>query len=339
MSWRDLLTTTGETKTLPWCGGGQVSDGSQTWHIVGKRPLEHDWYQFRVKGGREVSLVSREPVPMDMTFSTKTPKSRIVKGYLIGDRLIPDASRVDPDPDKLVSQTLPVFCVERGLERFTRATTVRLQDDSGLIFISTEFPEGPEQAVLDAYQDRKSSVQDIPGVTPALDLAFRWVSYQRVQAEIREQERERLRLEEEARLLRMVAEEAEKTRLQELMKDASTAMGRRALASRDFNTAAREALRVSGAVLLDTRESNRRGEMVVQYRFMERRLECVVDRDTLRILEAGVCLTGSDGVRGDTRFTLESLPGVIAEAIQRNVLVVFRGDRSHYENDWDRDDD
>jgi len=109
------------------------------------------------------------------------------------------------------------------------------------------------------------------------------------------------------------------------MKDAGTAVGRRVLAARDFETAAREALKISGAELLDTRPSHNKAEMVVQYRFRERRLECVVDKATMRVLDAGVCLTDhGTGVKGDRLFTLESLPGVIGEAMNLNKLVVWR---------------
>lgn len=333
MSWRDLLTPVGETKILPWCGGGQLFEDNRTWYIKGKRPLEHGWYRFKVLGGREVSLESREEAPIPMDFGDKFSKGWFVKGYLVGDRMIPDGSGVDPNPDKLIEQTVPVFCVERGLEKFTRAIALCLPDDSGLIYLRQEFPDGPEQAALEAYQDRKTDLNDIPNVTPALDLAFRWVSLQRIRSEIRERELEALRL-------KRAAEEAEKARMEALMKDAGTALGRRALASRDFRTAAKEALKVGGAELLDVRESNRRGEMVVQYRFMERRLECVADAKTLQILDAGVCLTDHAGIKGDTWLTLESIPGVIAQAIRERKLVVFRGDRNHYEDDdWDRDDD
>jgi hypothetical protein len=116
------------------------------------------------------------------------------------------------------------------------------------------------------------------------------------------------------------------------MKDAGTAIGRRALAAKDFESAAREALRVSGAELLDVRQSANKGEMVVQYRFEKRRFECVVQKNTLRVIDAGVCLTDHNtNEKGDTFFTLESLPGVIAEAMRRDKLVVWR----HV----DRDDD
>lgn len=346
MSWKDLLvnpTTVGgstQVKVLPWCGGKQVSDSTQTWTIAGKRPLEHGWYEFNVSGGREARLVSKTETEPDVTFAEGFPAKSLVKGYLVGDRLISDTARVDPDPTRLIEQTESVFCVERGLERFTRAVAVRSRDESGLVYVRQEFPEGPEFEVQAAYQDRKSDLSHIAGVTPALDAAFRWVSYQRIRAEQLEVEQEALRIEE-ARLFELrLKEMAEKERVEQLMKDAGNAVGRRALAAKDFRLAAREALRVSGAELLDVRESARKGEMVVQYRFRERRLECVVAQLTLRVIDAGVCLEDHRGTKGDTWLTLESLPGVIGEAIRLHKLVVYRDldYGRHYAED-DRDDD
>jgi len=44
-----------------------------------------------------------------------------------------------------------------------------------------------------------------------------------------------------------------------------------------------------------------REELVVTYRFRGRRLECVVDARTLRVVDAGVCLTDHDThERGDS---------------------------------------
>jgi len=188
-----------------------------------------------------------------------------------------------------------------------------------------------------AYQDRRQDVHNISGVTPALDLAFRWITVQRELSEERRREMARIRAEEEAK-------RAEQERLEQAMKDAGTAVGRRILAVQDFEMAAQEALRVSGAELLDVRDSAQRGEKVVQYRFRERRLECVVDKKTLRIVDAGVCLDDHSGTKGDTFFTLESLPGVIGEAIDLKKLVVWRhvpGDvdpRDHdYHDDYEED--
>jgi hypothetical protein len=322
MSWRDLLAPeTGEELVLPWAGGRKVHSTDRTWNLKGRQPPEHGWYTFSMSG-RTARLKDRDPVPNEPDFTDKT-----LRGYVVGDRFIADGSAVDPDPTKLIEQTEPVFCVEPGLDRFTRAKVYR-DRESRLIYLQQEWPEGPEIEVLEAYQDRKDSVTGLAGVTPALDLAFRWISWGREQAEEARREAERLRLEELARLEREAAEKAEAEaraeRLQQALKDATTGAGRRNLAQYDFEAAARAALALSGAELLDCRQSVRRNEMVVQYRYRHRRLECVCDRLTMRILDAGVCLDDHRGTKGDTFFTLESLPTVIGEAMDTGQLVVWR---------------
>lgn len=309
MSWQDLLSSD-EKRTLPWTGGRRVFDKDRTWTIKGRLPEEFGWFEFDTSTARKATLVG--PADPDPDYETDR---RTVRGYLTGNRMIPDDARVDPDPDKLIDQTTQVYLVEPGLERFVRAVVA---DNNGrLVYVRQEFPEGPETEVQEAYQDRLESVSHIKGVTPALDLAFRWVSRQRLLAEEREREAERRRIEEEKK-------RAEKELVRQAMKDSGTGLGRRALAQRDFNAAAKAALFISGAQLLDTRKSHRKNEMIVQYRFRNHRLECVVDKQTLRIIDSGICLTDHDGEKGDRYFTLESLPGVVKEAIDTDRLVVYR---------------
>lgn len=319
MSWEDLLEE-GSEKVLPWYGSRRIHDADRTWTISGDLPPEHGWYLWNVGGGRKAVLANNELQYIDPYWADGQPTRC---GYLVGDRFIPDNARVDPDPTKLVQQTIPVYCVEPGLDRFARATVVR-DRDAHLVYLEQLFPQGPEEEVRRAFQDRKGDVSHVAGVTPALDLAFRWMTYQREQTEERRRELERIRAEEEAK---RVAQE----RLEKAMRDAGTAVGRRTLATQDFEMAAREALRVSGAELLDVRDSYNRGEKVVQYRFRQRRLECVVEKTTLRVVDAGICLTDHHtGEKGDKYFTLESLPGVIGEAMDQDKLVVYRhvdGDR------------
>ena len=69
---------------------------------------------------------------------------------------------------------------------------------------------------------------------------------------------------------------------------------------------------------------DRHTEWIVRYRLDGRRFECVCDAN-LRIVDSGICLTdAATGIKGDTRFTLESLPAVVQQAIDDDVLVVYR---------------
>jgi hypothetical protein len=243
---------------------------------------------------------------MDPMFGTGLVSSR---GYLIGNRFIPERARVDPDPNKLIDQTEPIFLVEPGLDRFAFVQGA-FDEEQRLIYTQQLFPQPPDDAVREAFVDRRE-ITYVPGVTPALELAFQFACQQRLLLEERRAELERQRKERE--------------RAEEARRNMGTGLGRRTLAQTDFEGAAKAALKVGGAEYLDSRPGRVRQEMVVQYRFENRRLECVVNSRTLQIVDSGVCLTSHDtGEKGDTYFTLESLPAVIRQAIQLNKLVVYR---------------
>ena len=65
------------------------------------------------------------------------------------------------------------------------------------------------------------------------------------------------------------------------------------------------------------------GQLEVRYRFMDERFVTVCDAITLQVYDAGVCL-GHGAERGDRLLTLDSLPSVIREAIDTEVLVITR---------------
>lgn len=309
--WENLLESE-SIMALPWVGGRQVHYKNRTWTITGHLPVEFGWYNFAVSGGRDASV--KGPAEANPDFESD---HQVLRGYLVGSRFIPDTARIEVNPDKLIEQTVTAFLTDEGLERFSRAVVAKTKVGEH-IFIRQEFPQGSEAEVTMAYEDRKPNLEDIKGVTPALELAFRWSTIQREKAE--EKERERLRiLEEEAR-----KREAE-ARIQEALKNIGTGAGRRALAQHDFHAAASAALALSGAELLDTRPDRRQGCMVVKYRFQGHRLECTVHKTTLQVVDAGICLTDHDsGEKGDTYFTLESLPTVVLQAIREGKLVVWR---------------
>jgi hypothetical protein len=314
MGWRDLLQKDNDNIVLPWTGGRSLCLNGQVWNIENRLPIEHGWYSFAISGRKatryEISAVANTEI-----------LGNLVTGYLVGDRLVLDDARVDPDPKTIAANSEPVFLVEDGLDRFARVSAGRTCDDGPLIFRQQEMPLGPEDEVLQAFLENSLDFyqcRNIKGVVPALDAAFRMEVWQKVEAERRRQELERLRREEEER-------RAREERRQELIANLGNAETRRELAKIDFGEAARAALAVGNAQYLDHRRAPRRGEMVVRFRMDRRRFECVCDERTMRVIDSGICLTDHDtGEKGDTLFTLESLPSVINEAIRTNVLVVYR---------------
>lgn len=316
MGWKDLLEAEGSEIVLPWVGGRSLRSGARAWQIEGVLPKEHAWVKFGVTGRNAKVLEVCYPEPINLF--------RRVVGYLVGDRLMGADVRVDPDPKVIADHSERVHLIDPDLDRFVLVSAGRASEDSPLVFIQQEMPLGPESEVRSAYLDDKPSVDDVPGVPPALDAAFRMARWQRVEAERRRTElAERLRQEEAARQL--------EARRREMLDKLGDGAGRREMAAVDFEAAARAALTVGGASYLEHRTSRRAGEMVVRFRVEGRRFECTCDRHSLRILDAGICLTahGDDdefegGTRGDTFFTLESLPGVIRQADREGKLVVFR---------------
>ncbi|MCB9687927.1 MAG: hypothetical protein H6735_23000 [Alphaproteobacteria bacterium] len=305
MSWRDLLAAAPEVRVLPWTGGHALADRGRAWTIEGDLPEEHGWHAFELLGARRARWRAAE-----MPDGTWEEGRETVRGYLVGDRIVPDDAAVEPDPERLVAQTVPVHLVEPGQERFARAVAAR--DEGGpWIWLRPEFPLGPELEVTTAFEDRAPDLAGIRGVTPALLLAYRFAVDQRDHAEARREAARRRREAEEAR-----------RRVEERLGDGRD---RRRLASVDFRAAAEAALGLAGAELLDERDAPISGEKIVRWRLRGRRFESVVERETLRIIDAGICLQDHEtGERGDGSFTLESLPGVIEEAVRDGVLVVFR---------------
>jgi hypothetical protein len=308
MGWRDLLAKEDETVVLPWVGGRLLRSTTRSW-ALDKLPVEYGWYSFGLAGRAAVARMLVEPQPEQLGWS--------VKGYLVGDRLVPDNTKVDPDPRRIVEFSECVHLLEVGLDRFVRVEAGRIYEGGPLVYKQQEMQLGPEDVVLEAFLDQHHSVADVKDVTPALDAAFRMETWQRAEADRRRQELERLRQEEAER-------QAREERRRRLLGQLGDGASRRELAVIDFGAAAKAALAVGGAELLDHRLGQRRGEHVVRYRLDGRRFEAVCD-DNLRICSAGICLTSHEtGEKGDTRFSLESLPAVVRQADREGVLVVLR---------------
>lgn len=308
MGWRDLLQTGDEHVVLPWLGGRTLYSSAQRWSIEGKLPVEYGWYTFMVvnRGARAGGRADAQPALLQHT----------VRGYLVGDRLVADDIHIDPDPKCISEFSEKVFLLDDGLDRFVRVCAGRVNKEGPLVYQGLEMPLGQEDQVLEAFLDQKASVASIKGVSPALDAAFRMESWQRIEAERRRVELERLRREEDEK-------RQKEERRKELVKKLGDGEGRREMALHNFDAAARAALAVGGAVFLDAKKL-RHNEWAVRYRLDRQKFECVCN-ERLRIIDAGICLVDHDtNEKGDTFFTLESLPAVVQQAQRERRLVIFR---------------
>lgn len=314
-TWETLLRSSTDTLVLPWVGGPVVASYAARYSIK-EKPVEHGWYRWKHGTGR--TLLLDGPAEPDLEVLGKEQ----ITGYLMGDFLVPDQVQAGPTLATLTKAGHRVHLIPEGLDRFSRIAAAPSWPSGPYVYLYQVFPLGPEPEVLDAYLDRKDA-KGIKGITPALYAAFQLEVQEREAVERRRAEIERQRRLEEERLAKEAAR-------QELLEKAGSSAKRRELAAYDFEAAASAALEAGGATYLDSRKGHGR-EMIVRYRLRNRRFECVCDARTLRISDAGICLQshGDDddfeaGERGDTLLTLESLPSVVCEAIDRHLLVVFR---------------
>jgi hypothetical protein len=317
MGWRDLLNTS-DKRVLPWAGTPSLRVREQVWQISGPSPPEAGWWSWVCLGNRramwDVGAERSDADPSVLGF--------VVRGYVVGDRLVVDGATVDPDPLKIAEQAETVKLLDGDLPRFARVSAGRLYEDGPLFYRGIEFPLGPEDDVLSAFLEG-TDLAIVKGVTPPLDAAFRMEVFQRQEARKRRVEAEKRRLEEEARLQK---EEQRKQLLEQLGDGA----GRRRMAVHDFAEAARAALAMGNGKYLDHRKSIHKDEYVVTFGLIGRRFECTCD-GRLQVIDSGICLRAEyeqdgfeEGTRGDSFFSLESLPGVIQEAERLGKLVVFR---------------
>jgi len=312
MPWQDLLQKpkAPEAVTLPWLGNKTLRLGPQAWALaLDQLPEEHGWYRFAVEGRRVTSPTPAEPAPQNLGCG-------LTEGYLVGDLHVGDGARVPHSLADITKVGRRCYLIPEGLDLFARVVAGSTHEHGKLVYRELAMPLGPEDKVLEALLDGRSSVDHVKGVHPALDAAFRLERWRRAEVErLREEHALRLRQERE-RLEREVL----RRRVVEGLGDGA---GRREVAKVDFDAAALTALALSGAQFVDARRVA--GGMAVRFRLDRQRFECVCDRLTLQILDSGVCLTNHlTGEKTDARFTLESLPSVIREAIRDDKLVVYR---------------
>jgi hypothetical protein len=204
-----------------------------------------------------------------------------VVGYLFRGRLISNDSQ-----DRLfglpTEEDLPKFC----------PVTARKWFDGHILYAGQEFETEAETKVREAFEEERS-IDCVKGVTPALAHVFVLESTQRELA----REAERRAREEVERQKQAV----------ELARWQETLEGRISLA-----------LSHTGAELVNWRRNGQR-QAVVRYRVAGRRFECVIDTESLQIMDAGICLSGTD-----EELNLSSLPSAVREAIESGQLHVFR---------------
>jgi|SRR5215217_685973 len=327
-----------ESAVLPYLGGGTVDTASRRLRVTA--PVAPGWWRFEVKGREATAREPAGPEGLD-----RLPR---VRGHIWGSRLVREGAVAEPlelMPEEEPSVLAPV--------------SARRWHDGSLLFDGVDFEGEAEDQARRALEEGQP-LSSVKGVSAPLRAAFgyallgsaaRTLGIRFAPAETRGQVlrvAEQGRAEAESCLRALVAEreahqralaarllaasvQAQATQTAEAARARAVEFAERARRHLDGagarhgrgapvgdHSRAEVALQGAGARLLNHRRMAG-NQLEVTFAFMGERFISVVDAGTLQVLDAGVCLAGAD-----SEVTLESLPSVIREAIETDVLVITR---------------
>jgi hypothetical protein len=298
-----------EELVLPYFGALRLDAPGRKLRLA-ERP-ERGFWRFDITGRNALALV-RVPAPTLDEFPRL--RGHFASGYLFeGGREARRVEFLDADPPA----------------ELTPSTARSLPGDY-VLFEGVEFESEAEDAARRALEEERN-IAEVAHVGASLRAAFAYALLARVGRRLNvpctpgELGGRALNLAngggEAARALLQALQE--QRRLEQLRLAAHAAVAgqpraqRQSLDERSVLDRASDALERAGATLLDARPSE--GRLDVTWRFLGERVLSLVEPDTLRIIDAGFCLQGEDD-----RVTLESLPSVLKEAIDSDLLHITR---------------
>lgn len=303
-----------EDLVLPYFGGRFVTRASFrrlriTSPAVGAPILSPGWWRFQVSGRYATPIEKVDPDPLILAHRAH------VRGHSIGDLVVWDGAI--PEPVHLIPDDRPA--------RFALITAARWGND--LIFGNLLFETEAEESARRAFEDQRS-LREIKGIPATLRAAFGYA----IAFDVARRMNVPLAPVEIAGSIVGLAERDDGRVLAELLVNEIIHARRTHLSTaaipvlpairlqreEDIEARCGISLRKGGAELLDLRQMD--GELVeVTYRFMAQRFQSIVNRRTLQVIEAGICLSGRDNLA-----TLDTLPAILREAIQTHRLVITR---------------
>ncbi len=306
-----------ESAVLPYFGGASVDAPSRRLRV--STPPAPGWWRFDVQGR---TATAREPAGPEGLDGLP-----LVRGHLWGTRLVREGAVAEP------VQLLP----EEEPPRFSPVRARRWHDGS-LVFEEVEF-EGEAEGTARLMLEEGRTLAEVKAVPASLRAAFGYAVLEGASralgirfspVEVRGQVlsvSEGGRPAAEARLRALATEREAHVRELDARQRAQALeaeLARLRSTPRHLERQAQGVVRVeraleaTGARLLDTRRLGSE-RLEVTFGFMGERFISIVDASTLQVVDAGICLAGAD-----REVTLESLPSVIREAIEDDVLVITR---------------
>lgn len=311
MDYRKFLDKT-ETMVLPYLGGLSVHAKDRRLRLT-QRPESLGWYEFEIKG--------RNATPRGVADAPEMGKLKRLVGHMVGPWLFTsgtEASRLHLMPDEE-----PLPC--------SRATGRRWPSGDAL-FEGFEFDDEPEDAARTALEERET-LGDQKGSTPSLRAAFGYALLAKHLTDINlvispREVLGRVHLLTSGELTAQALVDEVEARRYQIQPDSLhrrvEQIQQRARRDRDNPTVenaeerAARVLDAAGADLLHTRFLGGHNLEVV-FRFRDERFAAIVDWESLHVYDSGICLSGADEELG-----LDSLPSVIAEAIDTGQLHITR---------------
>jgi hypothetical protein len=297
-----------ESMVLPYLGGLSVHAADRRLRV--SQRVAAGWWRFEVRG--------REATPMDSAEPIELHGLPSVRGHLVGDWLFTAGTAVER-----------VFLLPNEQEIFSPARARRWYGGDHLI---DDFPfaDEAEIAAREAWFAGSCVLTGIKGIVPSLRAAFGFAAIRREAARIgldvspREVlsrahqvasatlSPENVIQELEARRFTIDPESDHRHRARRRARESEAAT----LDNAEARACA--VLEPTGAEVLGTRHLGDRSLEVV-FRYQGQRFIAVVDWESLNVFDSGICLSGHDEQLG-----LDSLPSVIAEAIEDDALHITR---------------
>lgn len=318
-----------EHVVLAYLGGAHVFAKERRLRVTEPRP-DIGFHSFEVSGRNARSLERVESPDPEVFAGCAKARGHFVSGWLVHqggvDRL---ALLPEEEPAPLA------------------VTRARRWHSGDLIFESLDF-DGEAEDAARLRLERLEGLGDLKGVPATLRTAFGVATLLEAarRANVPMSFREALprasdaaerggaacaehiarivreRQEAEQRALREAIAAQDRARVQEILARMPEARQRASSGEpptmRNAAARAEEALESADARMMASRRLEGT-HLQVTFEFMGERFITVVDGITLNVLDAGVCLAGSDRL-----VTLDSLPGVIREAIDTDRLVITR---------------
>lgn len=297
-----------EHVVLAYLGGPHVFDRDRRLRIDGDRPAL-GFHRFEVSGRNARSLEAADPPDFS---KSKLPKGRghFVSGWLVTqDGLVRLSLLPEEEPAPFAT------------------TRARRWHSGDWIFEALDFDgEAEEEARI--RLERGDSLADLKGVAGTLRIAYgialAIATARRLGTDLSPRE-----AAPHAGTIAEGGTDAANRILQVLAQDRLAEIERARIRverarARDIPTPDNAAMRAemaldrAHATMLASRNLGH-GQIEVTWQFMDERFISVVDAITLHVYDSGVCLAGEDEL-----VTLDSLPGVIREAIETDRLVITR---------------